>query len=99
MRNFVSHEQVIQVTDTEAPVIDIPDDMIVECDEVLPFEEVTVEDNCTTDPYFEVQVDTARSLPQQLCDSAKVCRGGRLRQRQPSQPIHHHCRHHSASFR
>ena len=57
--NSVSHEQVIQVTDTEAPVIDIPADMTRgECSDEHPFEEVTVEDNCTTDPYFEVQVDT-----------------------------------------
>ena len=56
--NSIFHEQVIQVTDTEAPVIDIPADVTVECSEMSAFEEVTVEDNCTADPYFEVQVDT-----------------------------------------
>ena len=56
--NSVFHEQVIQVTDTEAPVIDIPADVTVECSDMSAFEEVTVEDNCTADPYFEVQVDT-----------------------------------------
>ena len=55
----VTHEQMIQVTDTEAPVIDhsCRRDR-AECSDESAFEEVTVEDNCTADPYFEVQVDT-----------------------------------------
>ena len=48
--NSVFHEQVIQVTDTEAPVIDIPADVTVECSDMSAFEEVTVEDNCTATP-------------------------------------------------
>ena len=56
--NSVSHTQVIQVTDTQAPVLTIPADYTAECSDEHPFEDALVVDNCTSDPYLEVRVDT-----------------------------------------
>ncbi len=56
--NSVSHTQVIQVTDTQAPVLTIPADYTAECSDDHPFEDALVVDNCTSDPYLEVRVDT-----------------------------------------
>ena len=56
--NSVAHAQVIQVTDTQAPVLTIPEDYMAECSDDHPFEDAIVVDNCTSDPYLEVRVDT-----------------------------------------
>ena len=56
--NSVAHTQVIQVTDTQAPVLTIPEDYVAECSDEHPFEDAVVVDNCTSDPYLEVRVDT-----------------------------------------
>ena len=56
--NAVSHTQVIQVTDTQAPVLTIPEDYTAECSDEHPFEDATVVDNCTSNPYLAVLVDT-----------------------------------------
>ena len=58
--NQIVCEQELTVTDYTPPVITCPDDVLVECDEVIPFEEATATDNCDPDPdvtYDDVRID------------------------------------------
>ncbi|MHC4445123.1 MAG: HYR-like domain-containing protein, partial [Planctomycetota bacterium] len=48
----VSEQQIIQVADTTAPVLTIPADITIECDEEIP-----VPDDCITNPLMATAVD------------------------------------------
>lgn len=56
--NEASASQIIEVSDTIAPVLTIPLDLVVECGEEVLLEQAIAIDQCDTSPFIEIETDT-----------------------------------------
>ena len=56
--NESSASQIIEVSDTEAPVLTIPLDFVVECGEEVQLQHAIAIDQCDTSPFIEIETDT-----------------------------------------
>ena len=56
--NADSVSQVIEVSDTESPVLTIPLDLVVECGDEVQLEQAIAIDQCDASPSIEIETDT-----------------------------------------